>query len=160
PLVDGDVLVCTPGGEDATLVALNKKTGGVIWKSAVPGGVEAAYASVVAAEAAGVKQYIQFLQNGVVGVDAKTGRFLWRYDQTGMSPANIPTPVVHDGNVYSASGMAGGGLVKLKADGGKVTAEEVYFSKNLPKSIGGSVLIDGHLYGTSDQGLLCVEFTT
>src|SRR5207245_723017 len=56
--------------------------------------------------------------------------------------------------------MAGGGLVKLKADGGKVTAEEVYFSKNLPKSIGGSVLIDGHLYGTSDQGLLCVEFIT
>ena len=81
PLIDGDVLVCTPGGAEATLVALNKKTGDVIWKSAVPGGDEAAYASVIVATVAGVKQYVQFLQKGLVGVDAKTGKFLWRYDQ-------------------------------------------------------------------------------
>jgi outer membrane protein assembly factor BamB len=160
PLIDGDVLVCTPGGKEATLVALNKKTGDVIWKSAVPGGEEAAYASVVTTEAGGVKQYVQFLQKGIVGVDANTGNFLWRYNNTGKSPANIPTPVAHHGYVYSGSGMAGGGLVKLKAENGKLTAEQVYFDKNLPVAIGGSVLIDGHLYGTNSQGLLCVEFTT
>jgi outer membrane protein assembly factor BamB len=37
PLVDGDVVVCTPGGAEATIVALNKRTGDVVWKSAVPG---------------------------------------------------------------------------------------------------------------------------
>src|SRR6185503_15115869 len=37
PLVDGDALICTPGGADATMVALNKKTGETIWKSAIPG---------------------------------------------------------------------------------------------------------------------------
>src|SRR5262249_37258384 len=104
PLIDGEVLVCTPGGKDATLVALNKQTGAILWKCPVPGGDQAAYASVIAVEAGGVKQYVQFLQKGVVGVDAKTGKFLWRYDRTAQgSPANIPTPVAKDGYVYTAT---------------------------------------------------------
>src|SRR5262249_27849466 len=57
PLIDGDVLVCTPGGKEATLLALNKNDGAVIWKCAVAGGDEAAYASVIVAEGGGVKQY-------------------------------------------------------------------------------------------------------
>ncbi len=79
PLVDGDVVVVTPGGEQATLVALDKKTGAVIWKSAVPGGDPAGYASAIVVQGGGRKQYVQFLSKGVVGVDAKTGKFLWRY---------------------------------------------------------------------------------
>ncbi|MBI3838579.1 MAG: PQQ-like beta-propeller repeat protein [Planctomycetia bacterium] len=80
PLVDGDLLVCTPGGSEATLVALNKKTGDTVWKSAVPGGDEAGYASIIVVNSGGIKQYVQFLQKGLVGVEAKTGKFLWRYD--------------------------------------------------------------------------------
>jgi outer membrane protein assembly factor BamB len=159
PLVDGDALICTPGGEQATLVALNKKTGETIWRSAVPGGDDAAYASVIVVEAGGVKQYVQFLAKGLVGVDAKTGKFLWRYEKTAQnSPANMPTPVARDGFIYSATGKGGGGLVKLKVDGGKVQAEEVYFSPRLPKHIGGSVLVEKNLYGTTDEALLCVDF--
>lgn len=74
PLIDGDVLVCTPGGSDATLVALDKKTGEEIWRSAI--GDEAAYASVIIVETAGTRQYVQLLAKGLVGVDAKTGRLL------------------------------------------------------------------------------------
>lgn len=160
PLVDGDVVVVTPGGKDATLVALNKKTGDVVWKSAVPGGEEAGYASVIVVEAGGAKQYVQFLQKGLVGIDAKTGKFLWRYDQTAQdSPANIPTPVARDGYIYSASSRGGGGLVRLKVDGGKVGAEQVYFSKKLPTAIGGAVLVGDHLYGTG-QVMMCVDFKT
>jgi outer membrane protein assembly factor BamB len=161
PLIDGDVLVCTPGGKEATLVALNKKDGKVIWKSAVPEGDQAAYASIIIVEASGVKQYVQFLQKGVVGVDAKTGKFLWRYDKTAAgSPANIPTPVGHEGFVYSATGRSGGGLVKLVPDKGEVKAEEVYFDKKLPTSIGGAVQLGEYLYGTNTQSLVCVEFAT
>ena len=120
PLVDGDAVVCTPGGASATIVSLNKKTGDVIWKSAIPGGDDAAYASIVIDQAGGIKQYVQFLSNGVVGVDAKSGKFLWRYDETAKSsPANIPTPVVHDSYVYSGTSMHGAGLVKLSANQGK-----------------------------------------
>ncbi|MFL5241400.1 MAG: PQQ-binding-like beta-propeller repeat protein [Gemmataceae bacterium] len=161
PLIDGEVLVCTPGGAKATLLALNKNTGEVIWKSEVPGGDEAAYASVAIADVGGNKEYVQFLQKGVVGVDAKTGKFLWRYDKTAEnSPANIATPVVHADYVYSGASRSGGGLVKLKSEQGKVVAEPVYFNRDLPTSIGGAVLLDDYLYGTNGKGLQCVEFTT
>jgi outer membrane protein assembly factor BamB len=161
PLIDGDACVCTPGGKDATLVALKKKTGEVIWKGPVPGGDAAGYASVIPVEAGGGKQYVQFLAKGVAGVDAKTGKFLWRYDETGKGPANIATPVAHDGYVYTpAARMGGGGLVKLKLADDKVTAEQVYFERGLPITIGGSILLDGHLYGTTSDGLVCAEFTT
>jgi outer membrane protein assembly factor BamB len=160
PLVDGDLVVCTPGGKDATLVALDKRKGSEIWKSAVPGGDKAAYASIIVVEIGGLKQYVQFLGDGLVGLDAKDGRFMWRYGKTGATPANIPTPVAGGSYVYSASGMAGGGLVKLKLAKDVITADPVYFHKNLPTSIGGSILLDQFLYGTNGRGLMCVEYTT
>jgi outer membrane protein assembly factor BamB len=161
PLVDGDVVVCTPGGADATMVALNKQTGDVIWKSPIPGADTAGYSSVAIAEIGGVKEYVQFMQKGLVGVDAKTGKFLWRYEKTAKaSPANIPTPVVHDAFVYSASGYGGGGLVELKPENGGVKAEQVYYSSKLPNAIGGTVEVGGYLYGTNSQGLMCVDFKT
>lgn len=161
PLVDGDVVVCTPGGKEATLVALNKKNGEVVWKSAVPGGDEAGYASIIIVEAGGVKQYVQFMQNGLVGVDAKTGEFLWRYERTAKgSPANIPTPVAENGYVYSAAGRTGGGLVKLAVSSDGVEAGEVYFAPKLPTSIGGTVKVGDYLYGTTGQGLMCADFAS
>src|SRR5205807_6043013 len=136
----------TPGGAEATLVALNKRTGEPVWKSAVPGGDNAAYASVIVVEAGGLKQYVQFLEKGVVGVDAKTGKFLWRYAKTAQgSPANIPTPLAHAGYVYSGTGRTGAGLVKLKVKGGEVEAQPVYFLKDLPTSIGGAVQVGDYL---------------
>jgi len=161
PLIDGNVLVCTPGGAQATLVALDKRTGKTLWKSAVPGGDQAAYASPIVLEAGGLRQYVQFLQKGVVGVDANTGKFLWRYDRTAQnSPANIATPVAHNGYVYTASGRGGGGLVRLKVTGTSVEAEPVYYTTRLPTSIGGSVLVGDYLYGTTSGGLMCVGFTS
>jgi outer membrane protein assembly factor BamB len=160
PLIDGDVLVCTPGGSEATLVALDKKTGDVVWKAAVPGGDKAAYASAVVVTVGGIKQYVQFLDKGVVGVDAKTGKLLWRYDQTAKgSPANIPTPVVHGGLIYTAAAR-GAGLVRLEVDKESVEVKQVYFAKDLPTSIGGSVVVGDHLYGTNGNGLMCIEFAT
>lgn len=161
PLIDGETLVVTPGGAEATLLALNKKTGAVIWKSAVPGGDAAAYSSASAIEAAGRKQYVQFLDKGVVGVDAKTGKFLWRYDRTSGGPANIPMPVHRDGYVYSANSRRfGGGLVQLHSTQDGVSAEEVYFEREAPNSLGGQVLLGEYLYGTNPKGPVCAEFKT
>jgi outer membrane protein assembly factor BamB len=161
PLIDGDVLVATPGGPEATMVALNKKTGAVIWKSAVPGGDPAAYSSAIAYEFGGRKQYIQFLDKGVVGVDAATGQFLWRYDRTSTGPANIPTPVAHNGYVYSANARRfGGGLVQLHKTDTGITAEEVYFERSVPHTLGGQILLDGYLYGTNSKGMAVSEFLT
>ena len=161
-LIDGDVLVCTPGGTNASLAALNKKTGAVIWKAQVPGGGEAAYSSVIVAEAGGVKQYIQFLRNGVAGVAAKDGKFLWRYDKIGGT-TNCSTPVFHDGAVFTSVGgtpTTGCALLQLSADGAGVSAKEVYLSKALPNHHGGIVRIGGYLYGTTNTSLVCLDFKT
>ncbi len=158
PLVDGDAVVVTPGGTQATIVTLNKKTGAVIWKSAVPGGDPAGYASAIIVQVGSQKQYVQFLEKGIVGIDAKTGKFLWRYKEVAKGPAQYFTPVARNEYVYGGALGVGGGLVRLKAEG---TAEQVYFVRGLPNGIGGAVLIGDYLYGTEvGQALIAVEFTT
>ncbi len=160
-LIDGDALVCTPGGKEATLVALKKKDGSTLWKCAVPEGDKAAYASAIAVEVGGIRQYVQFLHGGVVGVEAKTGKFLWRYDRTKDPAANIPTPVFHDACVFTSTSRNGSGLNRLKADRGSVSSEQVYYNRTALNSIGGVVLVGEHLYGTSAKGqLVCLEFKT
>jgi len=161
PLVDGEAVICTPGGPDATMLALNKNTGELIWKCAVAGGEQAAYTSALVIEVGGVRQYVQMLQKGLVGVEAKTGKLLWRYDRTAKgSPAVIPTPVVDGDFIYSAAGRSGGGGVRLKVNGGTFETEQLYFSPKLPTSVGGALKVGEYLYGTSAGALLCLEFKT
>lgn len=161
PLVDGDVVVITPGGAEATMAALNKKTGAVIWKSAIPGGDPAGYASAIMVQGGGRKQYVQLLTKGLVGVDANTGQFLWRYKDVAKGPAQYFTPVGRGEYVYTGALGIGGGLARLKADRNGVAAEQVYFIRGLPNGIGGAVLVGDHLYGTEvGQNLVATEFTT
>ncbi len=160
PLIDGDVLVCTPGGKTATIVALDKNSGKTIWKAPLPEADQAAYASPIVVTVGGIKQYVQFLQKGLAGVDASTGKLLWRYDKTAKSLANIPTAVAYQNYIYSASGRGGCGVVELKAKDHEIEAEPVYFNMKLPNAIGGSVEVGGFLYGTSTGGLQCVDFIT
>ena len=160
-LIDGDVLVCTPGGKQATLVALRKKDGETIWKCAVPEGDAAGYASPIAVEVGGVRQYVQFVANGLVGVDAKTGKFLWRYDKTKDQAATIPTPVFHDDSVFTSTSRNGSGLNRIKVSQDAVTSEQVYFNTTKLNSIGGVVRVGDCLYGTDARGeLVCMEFKT
>ena len=167
PLVDGDKVICTPGGQDATLVALDKLTGKTIWKSQVPGGPGAAYASAIAIDFDGQRQYVQLTAKTLVGVAASDGNFLWRYDQpaNGMG-INCSPPLYHDGKVFAASAYGkGGGLVKLSKDAsGGVKAEEVYFTKKMQKHHGGMIVFDGCLYGANggNEGgsLVCLDFQT
>lgn len=159
-LIDGDVLVCTPGGDEATLVALNKLTGELIWKSPVPDIGTAEYASIMIQGAGKEKEYVQFLRKGVVGVNAETGELLWRYDATVDQGANILTPVVEGNLVFTSGSRTGGGVVELKEEGDGVTATQVYFDTALGASIGGAVLVDGYLYGTTSKVLFCADFKT
>jgi outer membrane protein assembly factor BamB len=143
------------------LVALNKKTGETLWKCALPEGDEAAYASAQVIEAGGVRQYVQLVQKGLVGVEAATGKFLWRYPRAvSKYGANIPTPVADGGIVYAGTAGTGGGAVKLIAKDGGWEAQELYFEAKLPTAIGGAVKLGEYLYGTTAQTLLCVEFAT
>jgi outer membrane protein assembly factor BamB len=97
----------------------------------------------------------------MVGVDAKTGQFLWRYAEVAKGPAQYFTPVARGEYVYCGALGVGGGMVRLKADGNGVSAEPVYFTRGLPNGIGGAVIVGDHLYGTEvTQKLLAVDFVT
>jgi outer membrane protein assembly factor BamB len=164
PLVDGDHLICTPGGKEATLIALNKLTGDVIWKAQVPQGDGAAYSSVVVAEVDGMRQYVQLLGGGIVGLDAASGRFLWRYDRIANRTANIPTPIVRGNFVFCSTGYnAGSALLRLVRRGDQVEAKEVYFlpAKVLQNHHGGMVLVGDYLYGGHGHNSgapVCLDF--
>lgn len=156
-IVDGEALYCAPGGTNATVIALNKKSGDVIWKCAAPGGDSAGNASPILADIGGIRQYVQPMGKGILGVDTKTGKFLWRFDKT---PGAIPTPVVFNDLIYCAGQRSGGGVLKLKVDNGSVEVETLYFQSKMPTAIGGVVRVGDHLYGSTQQGLMCAVLAT
>ena len=172
PTIDGDKLIVTPGGDDAGIVALDKKTGSEIWRSKVSfegtnGKDGAAYSSIMVSMGAGRKQYVTIMGRGCVGVDAETGKFLWSYNKIANPTANIPTPIVRDDYVFCTTGYQAGGaaLLKLVKDGDAVKAEEVWYkpAKELQNHHGGVILTGDHLYfgnGHNKGFPICVEFLT
>lgn len=168
-LIDGDKLICTPGGDRAAVAALKPATGEVIWKSEVTNAGGAGYASPVKAVIGGVPMYITLLgkSGGVVAVHADTGKLLWRYTKVSNGTANIPTVVVRNDLVWCSTGYGDGGsaLLRVKAANGSASVEEVvhYSSGELQNHHGGMVLVGDYLYfgHAHNQGHpACVEFKT
>lgn len=171
PLLDGDRLIVTPGAPGALLVALDKKTGKEIWRTAASGlgpkGKDGAgYSSAVISQAAGVRQIVQLTGRGLVGVRASDGKLLWSYNAVANEVANISTPVVRGDTVFVSTGyQTGSALVQLKRDGQGVAASEAYFlpSKTFQNHHGGFVLVGDHVYGGHghNRGMpICVEMAT
>jgi outer membrane protein assembly factor BamB len=160
-LVDGDHVICSPGGEKGTLAALDKKSGNVIWRSAKLTD-PAAYSSIIAADILGVRQYIQLTGKGIAGVRAKDGELLWHFIQSSYSTAVIPTAISHNGYVFATSGYgAGCDLLHIERDGSGFKAEKVYANKNMTNHHGGVIRVGEYNYGYSDgPGWVCQEFKT
>jgi outer membrane protein assembly factor BamB len=161
-LIDGDQLICTPGGKNGTLAAFDKKTGDVIWRSK-DSTDSAAYSSVIIAEVNGVKQYIQMTGRGVIGVAPKDGKVLWHYTEGKYSTAVIPTPIYRDNHVYITRGYGVGcDMIKLtKNSDGTFKAEKDYANTNMVNHHGGVILLGDYLYGYSDgKGWVCQDFKT
>jgi outer membrane protein assembly factor BamB len=163
PLVDGDRLICTPGGARGTMAALNKKTGDIVWRSE---GVrdKVAYASIVPTDFGGTRQYIQLTGSGVISIAAKDGKLLWRQAVVVNGTAMVPTPIVKDEYVYVTTDY-GAGCALIKLSGSDNRSEVVYANKKMQNHHGGVVLIDGHIYGWSGnsngRGMwVCQNFLT
>ncbi len=131
------------------------------------GGSGAAYASAIAFDLDGQREYVQFTAKTLVGVAAADGKFLWKYDKpANRTGINCSMAIYSDGQVFAASAYgAGGGLVKLNKDSnGGVKAEEVYATTRMQNQHGGMILCDGCLYGASggNEGgfLACLDFKT
>lgn len=172
PLVDGDLVLCTPGGSEAMIVALNKVNGEVVWKSAVPdlgdaGKPGAGYASIVVSNGGGVKQYVTLVGQGVIGVRASDGKYMWGYNPVANGTANIPTPIVLGDHIFASSGYGTGAcLLELKSDGnGGVTASEKYFleAKTFQNHHGQMVAEGEYIYAGHDHNKgfpICLHWPT
>ena len=140
PLVDGNRLIVMPGGDQASLVALDKDTGKTIWTSKdLSDG--AGYSSCVVADVHGIRTLLAFTAAAAVGLRAGDGQLLWRYEPVANRTANVATPVVYrDKAFYSSAYGTGCALLQLKADNGSMEAKEVYFNRDMnePPRRGGS----------------------
>jgi outer membrane protein assembly factor BamB len=161
PLVDGNLVICTPGDNQGTMAALDKNTGDVIWRS-IEWTDLGGYSSPVVAEVDGIRQYIQLTRNGVAGVAAKDGKLLWKTNVAGNMVAVIPTPIYHDRMVYVTSGYnAGCAAIRLIKEGDSFKAETVYANRNMSNHHGVVVLMNGYIDGVSDSfGWVCQNFPT
>ena len=160
PLVLGDKLFCTPGGATGTVVALNKKTGALIWRS--QGLTDAAaYSSLVTAKLAGLSQLIVLTSAHVAGLDPDTGKVLWSVAREART-AVVPTPICTNDSVFVTSGYgAGCNLFKITRAGNEFQATEVYANKDMINHHGGVVLVGPNVYGFSDgKGWTCLDFKT
>lgn len=171
PLVDGDRLFCTPGGADGAVVALDRHSGQVLWRCVLPdlgvkGADGAAYASAVIADIQGIRQVVQILGRGVVGIEAETGESLWGYNRIACNVANVTTPVVQGNYVFVTTAYnTGSALLEIMRQGDRFHAEELYFLKgrDFQNHHGGVVLADGNLYGGNGNNSghpTCIDLAT
>jgi len=158
-LIYEDLAIITPGGKNC-IVALDKNTGRDVWTSS---GFEAAahYGSCIAVTFEGTTMIIAGTAGGIVAVSAKDGSTLWSNRFAAGNTANCPTPAYADGYVFWANGYGKGGIcLKLSVADGKVTAEEVYKTREMVCHHGGYVIHEGHVYGNNGGGWACIGLKT
>jgi len=161
-IVDGDMLLCMPGGPKGRVVALDRKTGATIWANTEITD-RAAYSSPLLVTHNGVRQFVTLARQSVLSVDVRTGKLLWSHPHESTCDQNVTSPLFHDGAVFVTSGhRAGGRMARINADGRSVT--EAWFGTDMDNCHGGVVFLDGYLYGSGcrlyKRGLVCVDFNT
>jgi outer membrane protein assembly factor BamB len=165
PLVDGKQLVCTPGGVNASVVALDKETGKAIWQTVLPEAGSAAYGATVVAESGGVRQYVVLLDGGLFGVRDSDGKLLWRYSGNSTRGMNSYTPIVRGDFVYHGNGYRNVGFAALKLDVNdkqEFSVKEQYLSKlRLDPFQDSTVAAQDTLFTFQMAGLpMCVDLNT
>ena len=163
-LVDGGRVICTPGGEKAGLVALDKRTGETVWVCEGIGD-KPGYCSPLLVEHEGLRLIVTLMARSLVGVHAETGKLLWKVRHKTWFDENITMPIFHDGHLFISTLATGSRLFKLTVEGQTASVEKVWSTGKMDNQHGGVLLIDGHLYGCARTRLLrgpwiCLEFMT
>ena len=164
PLIDGNLLICTPGGSQGRVAALDKMTGETIW--ATIGGTGAAgYASAVIAEIHDARVVLTMSGNALLGVNAADGKLLFEFPVHTQYDVNATTPICLDNHVFVSAGYGTGSyMLKIERDGQNFRAVEKWRCPELDNHHGGVVLWDGYLYGAADQTgwqrWICLDWET
>jgi outer membrane protein assembly factor BamB len=158
-LIDGSVLYCYPGGPDGYMVALDKKTGKTIWANTTAGD-RAGYTSASLVQIDGVRQVVTMSAHWVLGVDAGTGKLLWKHRHVNRHNDNCETPLLADGLVYVSSGYGyGTEALKVSMADGNASVRVAWRSQLADSLHSGMVLHDGYLYtvGWGNRGFFCID---
>ena len=164
--VDGNRLICCPGGPETAVVALDKRTGRTIWKSPTADGDLIGYATPTIAECRGLRMVLTMTLKALIGVNADTGDLLFRFAHPAKNGVNAMKPLYHDGHVLISSdyGTTGTTLVKLEVKGSKTAAVQVWNSREMDNHHGGIILWDGYLYGAghnfNNGKWVCLDWKT
>lgn len=164
PLIDGDRVICCPGGATA-MVALDKHTGKTVWRSP-SAGEPAGYTSPILVRYQGLRIILAVSEFQLIGVNADTGEQLWKFKHYQSGPFCIcALPAYHDGQVFLTAGYGKGSvLLQIKVAGQKASVEPVWHSKDLDNRQGGVILLDGYLYGVADRNSnakwICLDWKT
>jgi outer membrane protein assembly factor BamB len=164
PLIDGGLLICTPGGAENTVVALDKNTGETRWSCSRSNDEGAGHSSIVISYVGGRKVYVQNTAIGPFGIDAKNGSLLWQYDRK-APVAFIPSPVIKDDYVFTVAGYGTGGalLQQIAGADGKISIKEVYgVNAELVNKHGGVIVVGDQIYaGFEDSNsVYCADLLT
>lgn len=123
--------------------------------------------SAIVIDLGGKRQYVQLTASFLVGVSATHGNLLWKYDVTANGTGiHCSTPIYRDGLIFAASANGNGGAaVRLAIDAfGRIRVDEVYASPNSMKLHGGTMIVDGLVYGATRPErasfLTCMDFRT
>ena len=162
-LIDGDRLICCPGGPQTAVVALDKRTGRMVWKSPSAGDL-AGYASPSLGEHQGLRMIFTLTSRAAIAVNAESGELLWRFEHITPFEEMITMPLYHDGHVLISTRTTGSVLLALDVAGTQCSVREVWRNKDLDNQHGGIVLVDGYVYGAShvnaDGKWICVDWKT
>ena len=162
-LIDGKRVLCTPGGKNAGMVALDKETGKTVWVCRADLG-KPGYCSPIVLEYKRLRQVVTLMAQSVVGVHAETGKRLWRVEHVTPFDENITAPIYHEGCLFVSTRTTGSRLLKLTVDGQRAGVEELWRSGALDNQHGGVLLLGGHLYGDclggGSRAWACLAFRT
>jgi len=160
PLIVGDKIFLTPGGEQHNMIALNKNTGALIWSS--PGqGRLSAYCSPQFISGYSIPIIVTCTQQEIAAFHADTGEFLWSHPQPSTNTIHPNTPLYHNGMIFSITGYSGGAWLYRLTNGGRA-AELVWHNKEMDNMMGGAVKIGDYVYASGDRSrsFFCVDWKT
>ncbi|MFP6583249.1 MAG: PQQ-binding-like beta-propeller repeat protein [Candidatus Hydrogenedentota bacterium] len=147
-LIDGEHVICSPGGPDVSMIALDKLSGEVVW-TAPSTGDSAGYSSPILFEQDGLRILTTLTSKSLIGVNADTGALLWRIDHESYTDQNTLTPIYHEGHLFISTIRAGSIKWKVQISDGTVSLDEVWRTDQFDNHHGGVVLAKGNIYGAS-----------
>jgi outer membrane protein assembly factor BamB len=153
PLIVDDKVICSPGGSETSVVALNKMTGETVWKTNSLGGPRA-YVSATIYEYKDFRYILAVIGTHILAIQPENGELAWSYkyynpdlwDQTGLIWTN--TPVFKDDEIFLTMGYDYY-AVMLKMDSTGTSVSEKFIDRTLDNHHHGVILHDGHLYGSN-----------